>query len=108
MEKIILVIHLFLAIGLVVTVLLQKSEGGALGIGGSGGGGGGLVSVRGSANFLTRATAIMAGSFLVTSLTLAILAGAHSKRGIDLDSPASSGQTSKPAKPALPTVPLSK
>ena len=94
MEKIILVIHLFLAIGLVVTVLLQKSEGGALGIGGSGGGGAGLVSVRGSANFLTRATAIMAG--------------AHSKRGIDLDSPASSGQTSKPAKPALPTVPLSK
>ena len=107
MEKIILVIHLFLAIGLVVTVLLQKSEGGALGIGGSGGGGG-LVSVRSSANFLTRATAIMAGCFLLTSLTLAILAGAHSKRGIDLDMPAKSGQASEPAKPTAPTVPLSK
>ena len=48
MEQIILVIHLFLAIGLVVAVLMQKSEGGALGIGGSGGA---LVSVRGSAKF---------------------------------------------------------
>ncbi|MBO43989.1 MAG: preprotein translocase subunit SecG [Rhodospirillaceae bacterium] len=104
MEKIILVIHLFLAIGLVVTVLLQKSEGGALGIGGSGGGGG-LVSVRSSANFLTRATAIMAGCFLLTSLTLAILAGAHNKRGINLDSPATTGEATEPA---VPTVPLSK
>ena len=98
MEKIILVIHLFLAIGLVVTVLLQKSEGGALGIGG-------LVSVRSSANFLTRATAIMAGCFLLTSLTLAILAGAHNKRGINLDSPATTGEATEPA---VPTVPLSK
>jgi preprotein translocase subunit SecG len=106
MEKIILVIHLFLAIGLVVTVLLQKSEGGALGIGG--GGGGGLVSVRGSGNFLTRATAVMAGCFLLTSLTLAIMAGAHNKRGIDLDQPATSGQPAVPAKPAVPSVPLSK
>ena len=104
MEKIILVIHLFLAIGLVVTVLLQKSEGGALGIGG----GGGLVSVRGSGNFLTRATAVMAGCFLLTSLTLAIMAGAHNKRGIDLDQPATSGQPAVPAKPAVPSVPLSK
>ena len=82
MEQIILVIHLFLAIGLVVAVLMQKSEGGALGIGGSGGA---LVSVRGSANFLTRATAVMAASFIATSLTLAILAGSHSKSSINLD-----------------------
>ncbi len=106
MQKIVLVVHLFLALGLIVTVLLQKSEGGALGIGG--GGGGGLVSVRGTANFLTRATAIMAGCFILTSLTLAIMAGAHNKRGINLDQPVTTEQPAAPAKPSAPTVPLSK
>ena len=106
MEKIILVIHLFLALGIIVTVLLQKSEGGALGIGG--GGGGGLVSVRGSANLLTRATGIMAGCFISTSLLLAILAGAHSNKGINLDQPAATGNPTAPSTPAEPSVPLSK
>ncbi|MDA0655726.1 MAG: preprotein translocase subunit SecG [Proteobacteria bacterium] len=105
MEKIILVIHLFLALGLIVSVLLQKSEGGALGIGGSGGG---LVSVRGSANFLTRATGIMAGCFISTSLLLAILAGAHNNKGINLDQPAATGKPTAPSAPAEPSVPLSK
>jgi preprotein translocase subunit SecG len=104
MEKILLIIHLFLAIGLIVSVLLQKSEGGALGIGG---GGGGLVSVRGTANFLTRATAIMAALFICTSLGLAILAGAHSRDTIQLNQPPASG-TKAPSAPAEPSVPLSK
>ena len=105
MEKILLIIHLFLAIGLIVAVLLQKSEGGALGIGG--GGGGGLVSVRGTANFLTRATAIMAAAFICTSLGLAILAGAHNRDNINLNKPPATG-TGAPSAPAEPSVPLSK
>ena len=72
MTTIILVIHLLIAVALVIAVLLQRSEGGGLGIGGSGGGSG-LVSVRGTSNLLTRATAILAACFMLTSLTLAIL-----------------------------------
>ena len=72
METVLLVIHLILAILLIVAVLMQRSEGGGLGIGGGGGGGsniGGLMSVRGTANFLTRATAVIAACFMVTSIT---------------------------------------
>lgn len=72
METVIVVIHLMVVISLVLVVLLQRSEGGALGIGG--GGGGGLMSSRGTANVLTRATAILAVAFFATSITLTILA----------------------------------
>ena len=79
MEAIILVIHLLLALGIVGVVLLQRSEGGALGIGGGGGGGGGgfggLVGGRAAGNFLTKSTAVLAGLFFVTSIVLSILAG---------------------------------
>ena len=75
MTTIILTIHLFLALGLVCAVLLQRSEGGALGIGGGGGGGGGLMTGRAQANLLTRLTAGLAVAFMSTSLLLAILAG---------------------------------
>ena len=75
MEQIVLVLHLLIAVALVGVVLLQRSEGGGLGIGGGGGGAGPLMSVRGTANLLTRATAILAVCFVVTSLTLAIMAG---------------------------------
>lgn len=67
-----LVLHLILAIALIGVVLVQKSEGGALGIGG---GGGGFMTARGAANFLTRTTAILAGLFMLTSLGLSLLAG---------------------------------
>jgi preprotein translocase subunit SecG len=93
METVLLVIHLMLAIALVVTVLLQRSEGGGLGIGG---GGGGLMSVRGTANLLTRATAILAALFMLTSITLAILAGHHSKPESILD------KTAPVTAPAVP------
>ena len=63
-----------IAVALVGVVLLQRSEGGALGIGG-GGGGGGFMTARGTANLLTRVTAILAASFFLTSIGLAILAG---------------------------------
>jgi preprotein translocase subunit SecG len=74
MTTILLVIHLLIALALVGTVLLQRSEGGALGIGGGGGGGGAMFSSRGAANVLTRVTAGLAAAFFVTSIALTILA----------------------------------
>ena len=79
MTTIILVIHSLLALVLIGIVLIQRSEGGGLGIGGGGGGGGGFMTARGSANFLTRTTAILAACFMATSLVRAILAGGHSQ-----------------------------
>ena len=101
MITIILVIHLMLALALIATVLLQRSEGGALGIGGGGGGGGGgfgLMSARGTANLLTRATAVIATCFIATSLLLAVLAGGGREPTSILDQPASE-QSQQPAVP---------
>ena len=78
MQEVLLVVHLMLAIAIVITVLLQRSEGGALGMGGGsgggGGGGGGLMTGREAANLLTRSTAVLAACFFATSLTLTIMA----------------------------------
>ena len=71
MQHVIIVIHLMLVLALIGSVLLQRSEGGGLGIGSSGG----FMTSRGTANVLTRTTAILAGGFFVTSLILSILAG---------------------------------
>ena len=73
MATVILVIHLMVAATLVGLVLLQRSEGGALGIGG-GGGGGGFMSGRGAANLLTRITAVVAAVLFVNSITLTLIA----------------------------------
>lgn len=76
MQTVLIVIHLMVVLALIGVVLIQRSEGGGLGIGGGGGGsGGGFFTARGSANLLTRVTAILAGIFFVTSLSLTILAG---------------------------------
>jgi preprotein translocase subunit SecG len=76
MQLILLIMHLVLAVALVIVVLLQRSEGGALGIGGSSGGGmSGFLSGRATANLLTRATAVIATLFIVTSLALAMVGG---------------------------------
>jgi len=72
MENVILVVHILVCIGLIGVVLLQRSEGGALGMGG--GGGGGLMSGRGAASALTRTTMILAAIFFATSLVLTTLA----------------------------------
>jgi preprotein translocase subunit SecG len=69
MQSVLIVIHLMIVVALVVTVLLQRSEGGALGVGGSG-----FMTGRGQANVLTRATAILAALFFATSLGLTVLA----------------------------------
>ena len=97
MTTVVLVIHLLLAIALVGVVLLQRSEGGALGIGG-GGGGGGFLSARGTANLLTRTTAGLAAAFIGTSLVLAILAG-HARGPSSI---LESQPTTTPAAPAEP------
>ncbi len=73
METVLLIVHLLIAICLIAVVLLQRSEGGALGIGG--GGGGGMVSSRGAATALSKLTWGLAIAFITTSITLAILAG---------------------------------
>lgn len=70
MSEVLLVIHLLIALALIGVVLLQRSEGGALGIGG----GGGAFSSRGVGNTLTRATAILAVIFFMTSIGLTLMA----------------------------------
>ena len=129
METILIVIHLMVVLALVGVVLLQRSEGGGLGIGG----GSGFMTARGAANALTRATAILAVAFFATSLTLSIIArygerptdildtvpasGGSSGGGVldqlggsDIPAPAPSpvppndGASTAPAAPAAPTA----
>src|SRR5580700_7852773 len=76
MQTVVIVIHLMIVLAMIGTVLLQKSEGGGLGMGG---GGAGFLSSRGTANVLTRTTAILALGFFLTSLLLSILAGVDRK-----------------------------
>jgi preprotein translocase subunit SecG len=71
MQTVIIVIHLMVVAAMIGVVLLQKSEGGGLGIGSTGG----FLSSRGTANVLTRTTAILAATFFATSLVLSALAG---------------------------------
>jgi preprotein translocase subunit SecG len=72
MQTLVLIIHMLIALALICVVLLQRSEGGALGIGG--GGAGAMFSSRGAANALTRATAVLAVAFIVTSIVLTMFA----------------------------------
>jgi preprotein translocase subunit SecG len=97
MATVLLIIHLMIALALIGVVLLQRSEGGALGIGG--GGGGGFMTGRGAANLLTRVTAGLAVAFFATSLLLSLVAtrSTTGPRSI-LDTPASApgGQPGRP------------
>ena len=72
MTTVVLTIHVLIVLALIGVVLLQRSEGGALGMGG--GGGGGFMSGRGAANALTRTTSVLAALFFATSMALAIFA----------------------------------
>jgi preprotein translocase subunit SecG len=74
MHTVLVVVHLMIVISMVGVVLLQRSEGGALGIGG---GGGGFMSGRGKANALTTTTAWLAAGFFATSIALAVMAGTN-------------------------------
>jgi preprotein translocase subunit SecG len=75
MQTFIIIIHLMIVSAMVGVVLLQRSEGGGLGIGSTGG----FLTSRGTANVLTRTTAILAGLFFATSLLLSIIAGLDRK-----------------------------
>jgi preprotein translocase subunit SecG len=98
MQAVLIVIHLMVVVALVGVVLLQRSEGGALGIGG----GNGFMTGRGQANVLTRATAILAAIFFATSLALSVWA--NWSRGPKSILPTATQTTSAPAKPgAAPT-----
>jgi preprotein translocase subunit SecG len=89
METVIIVIHLMVVIALVAVVLVQRSEGGGLGIGG----GSGFMTARGAANALTRTTAILAAIFFATSLGLSIMARYQGSVADILDNPpATSGK----------------
>ncbi|WP_439579944.1 preprotein translocase subunit SecG [Elioraea sp.] len=102
MNSILLIIHLLVTLSLIVVVLLQRSEGGGLGIGSSGGMGS-FMGGRGTANLLTRTTAILGAMFFALSLALALLnQGTHQPRSL-LDSPAPTAPA--PALPSLPSVP---
>jgi preprotein translocase subunit SecG len=114
MAPVLLVIHIMIALALIAVVLLQRSEGGALGMGG-GGGGGGFMTGRGAANFLTRVTAGLAAAFFATSLILSLVASQPAQRSI-LDIPQAPGTqpVKAPRAPAapppsqLPTIDLNK
>jgi preprotein translocase subunit SecG len=101
MQTVVIVIHLMIVATLIATVLLQKSEGGGLGVGG----GAGFMSSRGTANLLTRTTAVLAVGFFVTSLFLSWLASYDRKPTSIIDgSPASqSAPAGAPAPIAPPT-----
>jgi preprotein translocase subunit SecG len=87
-----LVVHFVIALALVTVVLMQRSEGGGLGMGGSPAG---LMSARGAADFLTRATSILGGLFIALSILLAVLAAQGKSVKVDAS-----------AKPAAVTAPV--
>lgn len=97
MQAVLIAVHLLIVIALVASVLLQRSEGGALGAGG----GGGFMTGRGQANALTRTTAILAALFFATSIALTLMANfGHAPKSI-FTAPAA---TSAPVAPAAPAA----
>ena len=112
MSTVLLVVHLIIAIALVGIILIQRSEGGALGgLGGTTMGG--LMSGRGTANLLTRVTAVLATCFIVTSLALAIVASntrgpSAILEGVGLPATPSAEpeQAPSPPQPEKPAAPL--
>jgi preprotein translocase subunit SecG len=109
MQSILIVVELFVSAGLILVIMLQRSEGGALGMGGGGSGLGGLFSPRGAADTLTRTTGILAVLFFLTCLGLNLFALRGRDERSFLDNAPTTGQTApKPAAPAnapAPSVP---
>lgn len=106
MTTVLLVIYLLITVALVGVVLMQRSEGGALGIGG---GPGGMMSGRGAANILTRTTMILGGAFFIMPIVLALMLGSENRSSsvfdqlddaaIEMPAP----QQATPDEPAVPT-----
>ena len=106
MTTALLILHICVTIALIGTVLIQRSEGGGLGIGSSQGMGA-FMSGRGTAKLLTRTTAVLAGLFMLLSLVLAILnRGSSTGAGHDiLAQPPAPAAVTAPAQPAAPPAP---
>jgi preprotein translocase subunit SecG len=98
MQTVVIVIHLMIVAVMIGAVLLQKSEGGGLGMGG----GAGFMSSRGTANLLSRTTAILAAGFFLTSLFLSWYAGYDRKPASIIGQPASQTQPAGGAAPIAP------
>ena len=108
MQAVLIVIHLLVAVALICVILLQRSEGGALGMGGGGSGLGGLFSPRGAANTLTRTTVILGVAFFVTSMTLTLMTlGTRQNNLLIPGAPAGvpGAPGAPPTLPSLPTAP---
>ena len=106
-----LAVHILIAISLVGVILLQKSEGGALGMGG--GGMSGFMTGRSTANLLTRVTAVLAAAFMTTSILLVVLHNRDRAPRSIIDqgapaSPAAPQPPTPPAEPAQPSAPLAR
>src|SRR5437667_6805876 len=101
------VVHVFIAIALIGVVLLQKGEGGGLGMGG--GGMSGFMTGRSTANLLTRTTAFLAAGFMATSIVLALIAGGQRapRSIIEQSQPATPAAPAEPAAPSAPAAPSS-
>jgi preprotein translocase subunit SecG len=121
MFKFLLIVQTLIAASLVSVILMQRSEGGGLGVGGSSSG---FMTARGAADFLTRSTAFLGAAFIILSIVLAAIAGA-SREPVKVDTslanqmapvvpqegtPATQPPTDQPAAPAqnqdAPAVPL--
>lgn len=101
MENVVLIIHLFLALGLIAVVLLQRSEGGGLGMGG---GAGGAVSGRAAATALGKVTWILAVAFICTSIALTVIAAQNASGTSVIDRlGVPSEEENAPSVPGLPT-----
>jgi preprotein translocase subunit SecG len=105
LSTVLLIIHLFVTLALIGVVLIQRSEGGGLGIGSSQGMGS-FMSGRGTANLLTRTTAILAAIFMVLSLTLALLNRGSSGPVRSILDAAPASTTAPSAAPVAPKPPV--
>ena len=94
-----MIVHALIAISLIGVILMQRSEGGGLGVGGSSSG---FMTARGAADFLTRSTAILGGLFIVLSVVMAAIAGVTRKPPTLDASLANTIQTDLPAQRAAP------
>ena len=95
-----LIVQIIIAVSLIGTILMQRSEGGGLGVGGSSSG---FMTARGAADFLTRSTAILGGLFIVLSILMAAIAGVSRKPPTIDASLANKVQTEQPAPAPQPS-----
>ncbi|MDE2421173.1 MAG: preprotein translocase subunit SecG [Gammaproteobacteria bacterium] len=101
METLVLILHILVALGMIVLILLQQGKGAEAGASFGGGASSTVFGASGSANFLTKSTAVLTTIFFLTSLALAVFAKRHSQELYSLTAPTN---TSAPATPA-PTNP---